>query len=67
MMDGVQIVNDSKCDTSSSESKRTEQPSLFINGKGTGICQTSVSRMVDGMHANSNHGSKKLFRFLRTC
>ena len=58
-MVGVQTRYGSKCDVPSSESERTEQQRLFINGKGSGICQTLPCRMADGMHANSSHGSEK--------
>ena len=59
IMVGGRTQRDSKCDVPSSESERTEQQRLFINGKGTGICQTLACRMADGMHANSSHGSEK--------
>jgi len=59
IMVGVRTRHESKCDVPSPESERTEQQRLFINGKGTEICQTLACRMADGMHANNNHGSEK--------
>ena len=53
---GVRAQHGSKCDVPSSESERTEQQRLFINGQETGIYQTLACLMADGMHANRSHG-----------